>query len=172
MPSRSLVTTTLAAVFAIVPFAASADDCDAAWAAVRAGMQKPHSSTIMTRNGDARKNINYSVTTADKVYVEKDRDWYARPWNAAKLIADLDSKLKKTKCTCNRVGEESVDGQPATLYTVHEESEGSVSDNKIWVSDALGVPIKSESHVDDLVTTTTNDYVNVHVPEARVTELR
>jgi hypothetical protein len=161
---RTVAFAASATFFAALPFAASADDCDTAWGAMRAGMQKPYASTITMTHKDGKPQTSHAVMMGDKMYVEVQGAWHAVPMTTTEMLADMDRKRKTTKAVCHRVGDETVSGQPATIYAVHSENEGHVSDNKIWVSKALGVPIKTESNLGDMVVVSDMDYSNVHAP--------
>jgi outer membrane lipoprotein-sorting protein len=164
MSFRTAAFAASAVLVVMASFAASADDCGTAWNAMRTGIQKHYTSTITITHKDGKPQTSHVVMMGDKMYVEVRGAWHTVPMSSTEMLADMDQKRKTTKAVCHRVGDETVGGQPATIYAVHSENEGHVSDNKIWVSKALGLPIKSESHMGDMVVVSTNDYSNVRVP--------
>jgi hypothetical protein len=161
---RTVAFAASAALFAVAPFAASADDCGVAWGAMRAGIQKPYASTITITRAGGKPETSHAVMMGDKMYVEVQGAWHTVPMTSTEMLADMDQKRKTTKASCQRVGDEIMGGQPSTIYAVHSDNEGKVSDNKIWVSKALGMPVKTESHIGDMVLVSVMDYSNVHTP--------
>ena len=77
---------------------------------------------------------------------------------AASKEQSEENKKNAKVVTCKRIGSDSVNGQAATVYTEHTETEDSKSDGKIWVSSS-GVILKTEIDLDP----GTNDRVHMTV---------
>lgn len=95
------------------------------------------------------------VRTSEQVYLNnKTYVMIAGKWTAAtdtpKQIADShkDNAKEHPNATCRMVRDESVDGQAATLYTVHEEMEGAKIDSQLWISKSRGTPLKVDTQTD------------------------
>jgi hypothetical protein len=64
------------------------------------------------------------------------------------------------------VGDDSVNGQTAEVYTEHAETEDSKADTKIWISKSKGLILKQELAIDPSAErwAIRFDYANVHAP--------
>jgi outer membrane lipoprotein-sorting protein len=80
------------------------------------------------------------------------------------MIADLTEEKNSVKQTCSVGGDEPVNGQPATVYEAHIDNQGEKSDNKLWVSKATGLPVKSEARMREGTITQTFRYDGVEAP--------
>jgi hypothetical protein len=49
---------------------------------------------------------------------------------------------------CRQVRDESVNGEPATLFTVHHHDADLTTDQQVWISKARGLPLKQEIETD------------------------
>jgi hypothetical protein len=67
-----------------------------------------------------------------------------------KQMADIhkDAAAEHPNATCRMVREESVNGEAASLYSMHEQVESAKIDSQIWISKARGVPLKVEMDTD------------------------
>jgi hypothetical protein len=55
---------------------------------------------------------------------------------------------KHPNATCRAVREESVNGEAATLYSMHDQNPDAKTDSEIWISKSRGVPLKLEMDMD------------------------
>jgi hypothetical protein len=142
---------------------AFADDCAAVTASMMATAKTPYKSTISRAGKDGKPLISHMVQTPTAKYVETDGKWVTMPISSQDMIDQLGEMLKTVKMTCRLDGSQSVNGQPASIYLVHTENDGTVSDNKIWIS-AQNLPLKSEINVDGRQYVSTYDYSDVQPP--------
>ncbi len=146
--------------------AARADDCTAAMAALRAGVQKPYSSTVtMTGMGSMPDNISHIVMTGSKMYMQLHGKWSVVPMTTKEMLATMDDQAKTAKTTCVRKGDDSVGGQATAVYAVNVVNKGVTSDSTIWISKASGLPAKSQIRMAGGQTITSLfDYEHVQPP--------
>jgi hypothetical protein len=135
----------LFSVTAFAAFAAPAfaDDCAAVRSAMMTGAKMPYTTTITKIDGQGRKTVSQVIQTATTKYVQTHGKWLSMNISEKDLL----DNLKVTKITCVRIGMDSTNGQPAAIYKVHTENDGTVLDEKMWIS-AKGLPLKSEALVD------------------------
>ncbi len=95
------------------------------------------------------------VRASERVYLNNHTYvMIAGKWTLAgdtpKQMADThkDTAREYPNATCRMVRDESVDGQTATLYSVHEEIEGAKVDSQFWISKSRGTPLKMDSQTD------------------------
>ena len=55
---------------------------------------------------------------------------------------------KNANATCSAVREESVNGENAMLYSVHQGTDDATIDSQIWISKSRGVPLKTDIEMD------------------------
>ncbi len=157
--------TVLAAAVLVVSAApAWADDCTQFTAALMVSAKTPYSETIVSPGPGGKMVTSHMVQTATTKYVERsDGGWTALPISSADMVASLNDDLKKWKMTCKRTGTEQVNGQQTTVYTVHVEKEGTVTDGTLWIS-AQNRQLKSDMKGGGPHFTATFDYDHVQPP--------
>jgi hypothetical protein len=120
----------IALAFAVLTAPALADDCTTVKSAMLNSGHTPHSLLITKTDSQGKKTVTRQVQTVDNKYVQMpDGKWYAM--NIA--IKDLNNDLSGVQ-TCRRSGSESLRGESTAVYDVHMNLEGSISDNRVWVS--------------------------------------
>jgi hypothetical protein len=129
---------------------ARADDCDRALAAAIAQAKVPHAVThVMTMEGKPPSTMEM-IFTDDKAYTQIDGAWRAMPFSAQRQIDMLNAAKARdaqAKRTCHTLGDESVNGEAATVLVMHSEANDRVTDGRIWLSDRTGLALKSEVHL-------------------------
>jgi hypothetical protein len=95
-----------------------------------------------------KKSTGELITVNGERYLLMDGKWSKSGMTVAESKKQSEENKKNAKVvTCKRVGSESVNGQAATVYTEHTETEDSKSDGKIWISSS-GVILKTEIDLD------------------------
>ena len=117
-------------ILAFAPFSspANADDCTRAWTT---SAQHPASAVVTKIDARGKENTGNSVQTLTTQYLQRPDGAWTATANGTKDNLD---DLKTTKISCERVGSETVNGVPATVYAVHIKSDGDVVDGKAWIS--------------------------------------
>ena len=157
--------TVLAATATLFPsHAAAADDCAAVRAATLAGVSRPYSATIKIAYYDDLPITSHVVMTGERMYVETRRYWNDTPMTTKELIDKVNKTLKDT-LTCERSGEETIDGTVTTVYAVEDQTPARAGHSRIWIAKENGLPLKTEVrlHGGD-VTTSMFDYTHVQAP--------
>jgi hypothetical protein len=145
--------------FAVLTAPALADECTTVKSAMLNSGHTPHSLLITKTDAQGKKTLTRQVQTVDNKYVQLPTGkWYAM--NIA--IKDLNDDLSGVQ-TCRRSGSESVGGEPTTVYDVHLNLEGSITDSRVWVS-SKNLILKSEGVMEGVHYTTEYDFSHVTPP--------
>ena len=56
-------------------------------------------------------------------------------------------RAEQTTHTCQKLAGEPINGEAASLLVIHSEVNGKASDEREWISDKTGLPLKSEVHL-------------------------
>jgi hypothetical protein len=100
------------------------------------------------RPGDKGRTIE-TITAGGVSYVQTGGTWRRSPWTVQQALAQIDTNLTTTTAySCTHVGDESVAGTPATVYTAHAENEGVKTDTRAWVAKGSGLILRTEEDMD------------------------
>jgi hypothetical protein len=158
MSARALCLS-IGVALATVSSAAVADDCAAAKSAMLDSGHKPHSVTVTSIDAQGKQFVTKQVQTTTNKYVQtKDGKWYAM--NIA--IKDLNDNTDSVK-KCSRVGNDTVNGESATVYAISFDQAGAMMEQKIWVS-SKNLILKSEGNANGGRIVTNFDFSNVTPP--------
>lgn len=126
---------------------ALADDCTPATEAAIAQAKVPHGVThVMTAPGKPPDHMDM-IFLDDKTYVRMNGKWSSMPFSAKDQIETIKTSrehAEKTPHTCQKIAGQSINGEAASLFVVHSETNGKVVDARLWISDTTGLPLKSE----------------------------
>ncbi|HEY4077519.1 MAG TPA: hypothetical protein VGM26_11380 [Rhizomicrobium sp.] len=81
-----------------------------------------------------------SVVTGGSRYIQIGKKWMKRPFDAS----DITSASTPT-ATCATAGSDQVDGEAASVFTVHNATPDGTADMKYWISTSRGLPLKTET---------------------------
>lgn len=159
----------LAAVILMATSPARADDCATIRAASIAQIKVPHTDAHLTiPPGMAPQQIDM-VFKNDKVYTRYNGAWSSMAFPAQDQIDTINKVASTTRpgadYSCQKVGNESINGESAAVFASHDASHGKVTDSRIWLSDKTGLPLKSEIHLSNgTVVRDEFRYTNVDAP--------
>ncbi len=113
------------------------------------------------------------IRTTDKLYMQMQGQWMARPYDGQKAVADARQAMQKAEHTCTRVRSEAVDGQAAVLYSVHSKTASGGTESQIWISSTEGVPLRQHTEMLDHGAAKAQHevrfyYTDVHAPAGAV----
>ena len=144
---RVTVLSFLALLTALPGFAGSA--CDAAVAAEVKVYQFPV-HIYMTESGGSNSGKTRNAETVylnGAIYVMVNGRWrksFISPKDMAAAKKDTDQKIGP----CTVVRDEAVNGEAATLYRIHSQSDAGAIDTDVWISKTRGLPLKQINSVD------------------------
>lgn len=105
------------------------------------------------------------VFTGEALYIRiQGRDWRKVPETAKENVDEIRRKAQASKATCARGDDESVDGEAAAVYSVHDVTESGTVDSKSWISRSRGLPLRMDVTTSGGTTTIRYGYGNVQPP--------
>lgn len=111
------------------------------------------------------------IYTTTMLYIGHSGQWMKMPETPQDLI-DATKESGITLSHCKSLRTEMVDGQAATVYAAHLTTPGTSSDAQIWIGNASGLTLKTESDTQTGPgkghTSTHMRYGNVQAPTAGV----
>lgn len=126
-----------------VPESVLAEDssCKAVLAAQRHQLSRPyHGHGTMTLMPGQTKPSE-EISTVKALYILQAGKWTVSAITPAEMAEQLEDNIKNAKMACRAVRDETIDGVSATLYSVHEEIDGIISDAQMWISKSTGLPV-------------------------------
>jgi hypothetical protein len=106
------------------------------------------------------------------IYVMVKGKWSRSKLTPEDMVKQKDESVRTGKNSCRYLRDESVNGEPAAVYTTHIETEGAKVDVTAWVSKSKGLPLREETDMDvgggargKSHRSTRFDYSNVHPPD-------
>ncbi len=173
---------TLVAAMVVAESACAADACDPVYEATIKALQTPNHAylTMIHSDGEMANSNTFKRLTGKAMYASKTETsetifdgktayllyhgkWMRSPMQPKDVLNDAQEKAKAHAATCTLVGAQSIDGQAATLYKVHNRETD--TDEQVWVSNSSGLPV----HVKSMDASGNGDemryeYTNVHAP--------
>ena len=104
-----------------------------------------HSYATQTTKG--KSIISETIYTHDKGYNRVDGKWMSGPEPKEVLEHEAENRKRGT-VSCQVLREEFVNGQPATVYSVHRKTQHVTYDGQMWISKGAGLPLRQEMEMD------------------------
>ncbi len=131
-----------------------------------------HTYSTSTRElGGGKTQKSEMISTGKGRFIMVDGNWIVNRMTDQEML-DIEKKNAQGRnLQCHAVRDESVAGESAALYAVHNETDGSKTDEQIWISHRSGLPLKLELdlHLDGAARashmSSTMAYDNVKAPQ-------
>lgn len=129
----------------------AAESCQSVYDALTKVVTTPsHSYTTHTaafpKGGKPRSSE--TIYAGGKVYIRVNGKWMASPVEPKDVLEHQRENRERGKATCQFMRSESVNGEAATLYSLHRENEGDKEDAQMWISNSTGLLLRSEQDMD------------------------
>jgi hypothetical protein len=166
-----------ALLLAVTPGAPRAQSAPAACRplieAERKQIMTPHHVYMTQHKSGAAggETTSESIFAEGVTYIQIRGSWRRSPMTPQMLLGQLERNLKSAKTySCQRIGNESVGGVSAVVFTAHTENEGVVADTRTWIAGGTGLPVRQEEDLDTGFGDKRHmslryEYANVHAPE-------
>lgn len=130
--------------------ARAADSCQPIFDALMKVAATPsHSYTTSTpANGGASTEAETIFANGQK-FIRAHGKWVRIPVTSHDVVEQEKEKEQRGTSTCQFLHNESVNGEPAMLFSAHREYEEVKEDGKMWVSKGTGLLLRVEEDVDD-----------------------
>jgi hypothetical protein len=84
----------------------------------------------------------------NKTYILLNGKWTVSPATPTRMAEmHKEAENKHPNVVCHVVRDESVNGEAATLYSMHDDTADAKIDSQLWISKSRGLPIKLEMDV-------------------------
>jgi hypothetical protein len=166
-----------ALLFTVAPLRAQSTGCDPIYASQAKLLATPHHGVTVDSAGTdkalrgGKPRTSESISTGGAMYI-----LIQGKWQRSRLTIDYMKKqeaenIRNTKSTCTFVRNETVNGEPAALYSVHSVTDFGASDGQDWISRSRGLPLRTVVSIDaggaaagKSRMVTSYDYANVRAP--------
>jgi hypothetical protein len=119
----------------------------------------------VTTNIGGKAQIMEEIYAAGAIYVNVGGKWSAGTMSIQEIKQLAQKNIQTNKTTCRYLKDESVNGEMAAEYSVHDVGPRGTSDSQIWISKAKGLPLRSEVDLGDKNNVSTRyEYGNVKPP--------
>jgi hypothetical protein len=106
------------------------------------------SAHIYNTSTGARPRSSETIYAAGSIYVNFAGKWTRSPLTPPQMLKQEEENRQHSKYSCRYLRDESVNGEPAALYSAHAETQDSKSDSQIWISRSKGLPLRQELDID------------------------
>lgn len=151
---RLLCGATVTALFTAASVSAQSGACAQVLTASMKMYDTPyHMYMVDSARTDARLNkgkptVSEAISTGGVTYLFVDGTWMKSPINASAMKKSLQDADTANKPTCTRVRDESVNGEPASVWHSHSVTEAGTSDTDMWISKSRNLLLKSDIRMD------------------------
>jgi len=129
--------------------ARAADACQPVFDALTKVAATPsHSYTTHNANGGKPAEAETIYANGQK-YIQVQGKWMRIPVTSQDVVEQEKEKEAKGKSTCQVVRRESLNGEVATVYSMHREYGEVHEDGQMWISTDSGLLLRVEEDVDN-----------------------
>jgi len=148
---RNYIYTLLALSFVMgqVTTAHAADSCQPAFDALTKAATTPSHSYTTNIAVNGSKSESETIIANGQKYIRVRGKWMRIPVTSQDMLEQEKEEEQHGKSICQLLRSESVNGEAATLYSIHREYEEVVEDTQMWVSKATGLPLRAEEDVNN-----------------------
>jgi hypothetical protein len=173
---RRLLAGAITALFAAASLSAQSGVCSQVLAASMKMYDAPyHMYMVDSAQTDPRLNggkptVSEAISTGGVTYLFVDGKWMKSPITAADMKKSQQDADAANKPACTHVRDESVNGEPASVWHSHSVTEAGTSDTDMWISKSRSLLLKSDIHMDvggnmgKSHITSRYEYTNVRAP--------
>lgn len=151
---RLLAGAAVTALFAAASVSAQSGECAQVLTASLKMYDAPyHMYMVDSAQTDARLNkgkptVSEAISTGGVTYFFVDGRWRKNPINVSDMKKSLQDADAANKPTCTHVRDESVNGEPASVWHSHSVTEAGTSDTDMWISKSRNLLLKSDIRMD------------------------
>jgi hypothetical protein len=113
-------------------YAMAADSCQPVFDALTKVVTTP-SHSYTTHTAEAAHGGTEKIYVDGKIYIRASGKWMQSPVTIAEVLEQEKENEKQGKSTCNFVRNDFVGAEPAMVYSMHRETDGSKEDDQIWI---------------------------------------
>ena len=146
---RNLIFTLLSITSLAAPYAMAADSCQPVFDALTKVATTPsHSYTISTGINGGKTTETETIFANGQKYIRVRGKWMRIPVDSQEVVEMEKEKERQGKPTCQVLRTELVNGEVASLYSLHRVYEDVKEDGQMWVSKSSGMLLRAEMDID------------------------
>lgn len=108
-----------------------------------------HGYTTSTAVNGGKATEAETIFANGQKYIRARGKWMRLPVTSQDVLEQESEKQEHDKSTCQFLRNESVNGEPAMLYSVHREYDEVKEDGQMWVSRGTGLLLRVEEDFDN-----------------------
>lgn len=159
---RTWIISQLAAVLFISASSGHAQDasCKAVADAQLLLARTPHHAFSTDVHG-GRSIASESISAQGGLFWATDGVWHKSARSTQEFARQTGDSVRELR-DCHRIGDESINGQPATKFAFHNHANG--GDESVWIAKGSGLVLRSEALIEDRHISSQYEYTNVQAP--------
>ncbi len=106
------------------------------------------SRTELRINKTTNNEMIYSGGASGAIYILIDGKWTRSRMTGGEMLKIQEDNRATQKATCQFLRDESINGEAATVYSGHAQSEDSNTSTTIWISKSSGLPLRQDVDID------------------------
>jgi hypothetical protein len=123
-------------------------------------LRTPH-HVVGTEVYGGKSTVTEGISVPSGVFFARNGVWRKAPGTMQEFARDSMDSLHELR-DCHRIGDEAVDGQPATKYAFHNHASG--GDDTVWIARGSGLVLKAEALIEDRHISSRYDFSNIQAP--------
>lgn len=127
----------------------AADSCKPVFDALVKVATTPNHSYTTSTGVNGTPNEAETIFANGQKYIRVRGKWMRIPVTSQDVVEQEKEKEEHGTSSCQFLGDEPVNGDPAMLFTLHREYEEIKEDGKMWVSRGSGLILRVEEDVDN-----------------------
>jgi hypothetical protein len=100
------------------------------------------------KSGGSKVSSSELISVNGSRFVMVNGKWHKSMTTAQLREQEMENRKNAKAVACKKLRGDSVNGEGATVYSMHSETEDLKSDGTIWISNARGLPLKEELVLD------------------------
>jgi hypothetical protein len=137
-------------VVSVSSLARAGDSCQPVFdALMKVATTSSHSYTTNTAVNGGKPAEGETIFANGQKYIRAHGKWMRLPVTSQDVLEQEKEKEQHGKSTCQLLRSDSVNGEAATLYSIHREYEEVKEDGQMWVSRGTGLLLRVEEDVDN-----------------------
>ena len=106
------------------------------------------SHSYSTHTMHDRATTSETIYTQGKAFIRVNGKWMTSPDGPKEILEQETENRKHGTATCQVVRDESVNGTPATVYSLHSKAENATEEAQMWIAKRTGLPLREEMDID------------------------
>ena len=117
--------------------------CQVVGDAIEKSLTMPYRSSYTHTARDGKTRTGETIYVNGAMYSLVNGKWFSFPESSGDMKGGMEAGRKNIKnASCHVLRDESVNGESATVYSVHDETDLAIHDQQVWISKSKGVLLR------------------------------